>query len=57
MTDLHAALGDSLHTRRTLGTQLQWPESCLRQFVDFLIAQNTDVVTTAFRSRIWMPRF
>jgi len=47
MIDLHAALSDYLHTRRALGTQLKWPESCLRQFVDFLIAQDTDVVTTA----------
>jgi integrase len=51
MTDLHTALDDYLHTRRTLGTQLKWPESCLRQFVDFLIAQDTDVVTTALALR------
>jgi integrase len=47
MTDLHAALGEYLCMRRALGTQLKWPESCLRQFVDFLITQDTDVVTTA----------
>jgi integrase len=51
MTDLHVALGEYLHTRRALGTQLKWPESCLRQFVDFLIAQGTDVVTTALALR------
>ncbi|MGD8275931.1 MAG: tyrosine-type recombinase/integrase [Thiohalocapsa sp.] len=51
MTDLHAALGEYLHTRRALGTQLKWPESCLRQFVDFLIAQDTDVVTIALALR------
>jgi site-specific recombinase XerD len=51
MTDLHAALDDYLHTRRALGTQLKWPESCLRQFVDFLIAQDTDRVTIALALR------
>lgn len=51
MTDLHAALGDYLYMRRALGTQLKWPESCLRQFVDFLIAQGADVVTTALALR------
>jgi hypothetical protein len=51
MTDLHAVLDDYLHTRRALGTQLKWPESCLRQFVDLLIAQRTDVVTTALALR------
>ena len=51
MTDLHAALEEYLHTRRALGTQLKWPESCLHQFVDFVIAQGTDVVTTALALR------
>jgi len=51
MTDLHAALGVYLCMRRALCTQLKWPESCLRQFVDFLIAQDTDVVTTALALR------
>jgi len=30
---------------------LKWPESCLHQFVDFVIAQGTDVVTTALALR------
>lgn len=47
MTDLHAVLDEYLYMRRALGTQLKWPESCLRQFADFLIAQGADVVTTA----------
>lgn len=51
MTDLHAALSEYLETRRALGTQLKWPESALRQFVDFLAAQNADVVTTALALR------
>ncbi|NEV62917.1 tyrosine-type recombinase/integrase [Thiorhodococcus minor] len=51
MTDLHAALSEYLHTRRTLGTQLKWPESCLRQFVELVIAQGGDVVTTALALR------
>jgi len=51
MTDLHAALGEYLSIRRALGTQLKWPESVLRQFVDFLIAEQTDVVTIALAQR------
>ena len=52
MIDLHVALGDYLQTRRALGTQLQgWPESFLRQFVAFLIAQESDVITTALALR------
>jgi integrase len=51
MTDLHAALGEYLSIRRALGTQLKWPESGLRQFVDFLIAEQTDVVTIALALR------
>lgn len=51
MTDLHAALGEYLHLRRALGTQLKWPESALRQFVDFLSAQHTEVVTIALALR------
>ncbi len=52
MIDLHVALGDYLQTRRALGTQLRgWPESFLRQFVDFLIAQESDVITTTLALR------
>jgi integrase len=46
MSDLHAALSEYLDTRRALGTQLKWPESVLRQFIDFITAQGADVVTT-----------
>jgi integrase len=43
---LHDALTEYLATRRALGTQLGWPESALRRFVDFVEAQGTDFVTT-----------
>lgn len=46
MSALHAALTEYLATRRALGTQLAWPESALRRFVDFVEAQGTDFVTT-----------
>lgn len=51
MTDLHVALNEYLHMRRALGTQLKWPESVLRQFVDYLIAQHAEVVTIALALR------
>jgi site-specific recombinase XerD len=37
--------------RRALGTQLKWPESVLRQFVDVLIAQHAEVVTVELALR------
>lgn len=46
MSALHDALTEYLATRRALGTQLRWPESSLRRFVDFVEAQGTDFVTT-----------
>ncbi len=51
MTNLHAALGEYLQMRRALGTQLKWPESVLRQFVDVLIAQHAEVVTVELALR------
>ena len=46
MSTLHAALKEYLATRRALGTQLKWPASSLRRFVDFVEAQGTDFITT-----------
>ncbi|MEP6652384.1 MAG: tyrosine-type recombinase/integrase [Myxococcales bacterium] len=46
MSALHEALTEYLATRRVLGTQLGWPESSLRRFVDFVEAQGVDFVTT-----------
>ena len=45
MSALHAALTEYLATRRALGTQLRWPESALRGFVDFVEAQGAEFVT------------
>lgn len=46
MSALRDALSDYLNTRRALGTQLGWPESSLRRFVDFVEGQGTEFVTT-----------
>jgi len=46
MSALHEALTEYLATRRALGTQLGWPESSLRRFVDFVEAQGAEFVTT-----------
>lgn len=46
MSALHASLTDYLSTRRALGTQLAWPESSLRRFVDFVEADGAEFVTT-----------
>lgn len=46
MSALHNALTEYLATRRALGTQLRWPESSLRRFVEFVEAQGADFVTT-----------
>jgi hypothetical protein len=48
MSDLHAALSEYLDTRRALGPQLKWPESALRQFVDFITARDAHVITTTW---------
>jgi integrase len=46
MTSLHDALTEYLATRRALGTQLKWPESSLRQFVDFVVTDGAEFLTT-----------
>lgn len=46
MSALHESLTAYLQMRRTLGTQLRWPESSLRKFVDFVEAEGKQVVTT-----------
>ncbi len=46
MSVLHDALTEYIAMRRALGTQLRWPESSLRRFVDFVIAQGAEFVTT-----------
>ena len=46
MSALHDALTEYLATRRALGTQLRWPESSLRRFVDFVEAEGAEFVTT-----------
>ena len=46
MSALHDALTGYLLTRRALGTQLRWPESSLRQFVDFIEVEGEEFVTT-----------
>jgi integrase len=46
MSALHDALTEYLATRRALGTQLAWPESSLRRFVDFVEAESAEFVTT-----------
>lgn len=47
MSALHDALTEYLQTRRALGTQLRWPESSLRKFVDFIESEGEEFVTTA----------
>ena len=51
MSALHDALTDYLATRRALGTQLRWPESSLRRFVDFVEDQDAEFVTTELALR------
>lgn len=46
MSALHAALTEYLATRRALGSQLRWPASSLRRFVDFVEDEGADFVTT-----------
>jgi integrase len=45
MSALHDALAEYLATRRALGTQLMWPESALRNFVDFVEAEGAKFLT------------
>ena len=51
MSALHDALTKYLATRRALGTQLRWPESSLRRFVDFVDAESAEFVTTELAVR------
>lgn len=55
MSMLHDALTDYLAARRTLGTQLRWPEPSLRNFVDFLEAEGAPFITTELAMR-WALR-
>jgi integrase len=51
MSALHDALVEYLATRRALGTQLAWPESSLRNFVDFVEAEGADFLTSELATR------
>ena len=51
MSVLHDALSQYLATRRALGTQLMWPESSLRKFVDFVEAEGAEFLTTELAMR------
>ena len=51
MSDLHDALTEYLATRRALGTQLKWPESSLRKFVDFIENEGAQFLTTELAVR------
>jgi site-specific recombinase XerD len=45
MSALRDALKEYLAARRALGTQLKWPESSLRRFVDFVETEGAEFVT------------
>ena len=51
MSALHDALSGYLTMRRALGTQLMWPESSLRKFVDFVEAEGAEFLTTELAMR------
>lgn len=51
MSMLHDALTEYLATRRALGTQLRWPESSLRNFVDFVEVEGAQFLTTELALR------
>ncbi len=51
MSALHDALTAYLATRRALGTQLTWPESSLRLFVDVIEDEGAEFVTTELAVR------
>lgn len=55
MSPLHNALSEYLAARRALGTQLAWPESSLRNFVQFVEAEGAAFVTTELALR-WALR-
>jgi integrase len=45
MSALHESLTTYLATRRALGTQLRWPETSLRRFVDFVENEGAEFIT------------
>jgi integrase len=51
MSALHETLTEYLVTRRALGTQLKWPESSLRKFVDFVESNGAEYLTTELALR------
>jgi integrase len=55
MSSLDDALSEYLAARRALGTQLAWPESSLRDFVQFVEAEGEQFVTTEVAMR-WALR-
>jgi len=46
MKDLRDALAEYVTVRRALGSQLRWPGSALRRFVDFLHREGATFITT-----------
>jgi len=55
MSPLHDALTEYLATRRALGTQLRWPGSSLRKFVDFVETEGGEFITIEVAVR-WAVR-
>ena len=55
MSSLNDTLSEYLAVRRALGTQLAWPESSLRDFVQFVEAEGAEFVTTELAMR-WALR-
>ena len=51
MSPLQDALTEYLATRRALGTQLRWPASSLRTFVDFVEAEGAQFITAEIAVR------
>lgn len=51
MSVFHDALTEYLATRRALGTQLMWPESSLRNFVDFVEDEGAEFITAELAIR------
>jgi hypothetical protein len=51
MSPLQDALTEYLATRRALGTQLRWPASSLRAFVDFVEAEGAQFITAEIAVR------
>jgi integrase/recombinase XerD len=50
MTDLRAALADYLTLRRALGYKLAATEHLLGRFLDFMEANDAEVITTALNA-------